>query len=102
MFSDIIVSPHIQTHQITGAAIIGKEYKIPERHILRALLQGRYAYYANGHSSYIHDILGADKSHVRPSNFIFCDILEYLIRNRKDKIDFFQKVMPPSARSSKK
>ncbi|TGQ41174.1 hypothetical protein [Mesorhizobium sp. M00.F.Ca.ET.216.01.1.1] len=90
MFSDIIISPHIQTNQITGAAIVGKEYKIPERHILRALMRGRYALYANGHSSYIHDILGADESHVRPSNFIFCDILEYLIRKRKDKIDFFQ------------
>ncbi|MER9231261.1 hypothetical protein NKI56_03985 [Mesorhizobium sp. M0622] len=89
MFSDILVSPHVPTAQITGAAIAGSSFRIPERHILRSLMRGRYQYY-NGRSIYIHDIMSADDNHVRPSNFIFCDILEYLVRNRKGKIDFNQ------------
>jgi GTPase SAR1 family protein len=89
MFSAIIISPHISTNQITGAAIAGNSFRIPERHILRALMRGRYQYF-NGRDIYVHDIISADDAHSRPSNFIFCDILEYLIRNRKERIDFNQ------------
>lgn len=89
MFSDIIVSPHISTNQITGAAIAGSSYRIPERHLIRALMRGRYQYFVD-RGIYIHDIIGADDSHIRPSNFIFVDMLEYLIRNRKERIEFNQ------------
>lgn len=89
MFSDIIISPHISTNQITGAAIAGTSYRIPERVLIRALMRGRYQYFVD-RGVYIHDIIGADDSHARPSNFIFVDILEYLIRNRKQRIEFNQ------------
>lgn len=89
MFSDIIISPHISTNQITGAAIAGNSYRIPERVLIRALMRGRYQYFLD-RGVYIHDIIGADESHTRPSNFIFVDVLEYLIRNRKQRIEFNQ------------
>ncbi|MER9267947.1 hypothetical protein NKI63_25930 [Mesorhizobium sp. M0410] len=89
MFGDIIISPHVPTNQITGAAILGTSFRIPDRHIIRALMRGRYQYF-NGGSKYIHDILSADETHVRPSNLLTCDILEYLIRNRKFRLDFQQ------------
>ena len=89
MFSDIIISPHISTNQITGAAIAGNAYRIPERILIRALMRGRYQYFLD-RGVYIHDIIGADASHRRPSNFIFVDILEYLVRNRKQRIEFNQ------------
>lgn len=90
MFSDIIISPHISTNQITGAAIAGDEgYLIPEYIIVRALMRGRYQFFT-GQSKFIHDIISADDTHTRPSNFLFVDILEYLIRNRKARVEFNQ------------
>lgn len=89
MFSDIIISPHISTNQITGAALAGGQFRIPEWTILRALMRGRYQYFT-GSSVYIHDIIGADDTHTRPSNFIFVDILEFLIRNRKTRMEYNQ------------
>lgn len=89
MFSDIIISPHLSTNEITGAAIAGNSYRIPERVIIRALMRGRYQYFLD-RGIYINDIIGADDSHTRPSNFIFVDSLEYLIRIRKERIEFDQ------------
>ncbi|MDV4155885.1 hypothetical protein [Rhizobium brockwellii] len=89
MFSDIIISPHVSTNQITGAALAGGDFRIPEWTILRALMRGRYQYFT-GNNVYIHDIVGADDAHTRPSNFIFVDILEFLIRNRKTRMEFNQ------------
>lgn len=89
MFGDIIVSPHIPTNQITGAALSGGENRIQENRIIRSLMRGRYKYF-NGRSIYVRNILGADLSHNRPSNLLTADILEYLIRNRKSQIDFTQ------------
>lgn len=89
MFSDIIISPHISTNQITGAALAGEKFLIPEWIIIRALMRGRYQFFT-GQSKFIHDIIGADDAHTRPSNFIFVDIIEYLIRNRKERIEFNQ------------
>jgi hypothetical protein len=90
MFSDIIVSPHISTNQITGAVVAGQRgYRIPEWAILRSLMRGRYQYF-NGKGVYIHDIISADDSHTRPSNFIFLDVLEFLVRNRKTRMEYHQ------------
>ncbi|TYO65571.1 hypothetical protein FXV83_16705 [Bradyrhizobium hipponense] len=89
MFGDIIVSPHIPTGQITGSVLSGGEMRIRENPIIRALMRGRQKYY-NGRSLYIHNILYADPEYNRPSNLLIPDILEYLIRNRKAKIDFTQ------------
>lgn len=89
MFSDIIISPHISTNQITGAALAGGQLAIAPATILRALMRGRQQYFT-GNSSYIHDIIGADDTHSRPSNFIFIDILEFLVRNRKVRMEYNQ------------
>jgi hypothetical protein len=89
MFGDIIVSPHIPTGQITGSVLSGGEMRIRENPVIRALMRGRQKYY-NGRSLYIHNILYADPDYNRPSNLLIPDILEYLIRNRKAKIDFTQ------------
>lgn len=89
MFGDIIVSPHIPTGQITGSVLSGGEMRIRENPIIRSLMRGRQKYY-NGRSLYIHNILFTDPDHNRPSNLLIPDILEYLIRNRKAKIDFTQ------------
>ena len=89
MFSDIIISPHVSTNQITGAAIAGSSFRIPERHLIRALMRGRYQYFMDK-GIYIHNLLGADLTHLRPSNLISVDILEYLIRNRKERIEYNQ------------
>jgi hypothetical protein len=88
MFGDIIVSPHIPTGQITST-LLGGEHRIQENRIIRALMRGRQKYY-NGRSLYIHNVLYADPEFNRPSNLLIPDILDYLIRNRKSKIDFTQ------------
>jgi hypothetical protein len=88
MFGDIIVSPHIPTSQITST-VLGGEQRIQENRIIRALMRGRYKYY-NGRTFYIHNVLYADPDFSRPSNLLIPDILDYLIRNRKSKIDFTQ------------
>jgi GTPase SAR1 family protein len=88
MFGDIIVSPHIPTGQITSA-VLGGEQRIQENRIIRALMRGRYKYY-NGRSLYIYNVLYADPESNRPSNLLIPDVLDYLIRNRKAKIDFTQ------------
>lgn len=89
IFGDIIVSPHVPTRQITGAGLSSGENLIQENRIIRALMRGRYKYYT-GKSAYIRNVLRADSNHNRPSNLLNADILEYLIRNRKEKIDFAQ------------
>ncbi|MEW5421946.1 type I restriction enzyme HsdR N-terminal domain-containing protein [Amorphus sp. 3PC139-8] len=89
MFADILVSPHIPTDQITGTVLTDGAYRIQEFRIIRALMRQRNRYY-NGSTSYIKNIMDLDQEHARPSNFLYCDILEYMIRNRKARIDFAQ------------
>lgn len=87
MFADILVSSHIPTSEITGAALHSGPARFAEDHILRALMRGRYRIF-NDRSLYIHNILGVCRNAKRPSNFLCADILEFLIRNRKQRIDF--------------
>ena len=89
MFADILVSPHIPTSQITGAVLSGGVNRIQEYRIIRSLMRQRYNVY-NGRSSYIRNVLDADVMCERPSNLLYADILDYLIRNRKARIDFTQ------------
>jgi hypothetical protein len=87
MFADILSSPHIPTSQITTTVLdIGGE-RIAEDNILRALMRGRYRLF-NNRSVYIRNILSTNPDWTRPSNFLYADLLEFLIRNRKQKIDF--------------
>ncbi len=88
MFADILVSPHIPTSKITGLLLQGSS-KIPEARIIRALMRSRYAYF-NGRSVYVRNIVNANLQLIRPSHFINVDILEYLVRVRKTKVDFSQ------------
>jgi hypothetical protein len=87
MFADIIASPHIPTSQIGSLAAGGATSMIDEDRVIRALMRGRFRLF-NNKSQYVHDILSSVPKAVRPSNFLYADILEYLIRNRKEKIDF--------------
>jgi hypothetical protein len=87
MFADILVSAHIPASEITGAALHSGPARFAEDHILRALMRGRYRIF-NDRSLYIHNILSVCRDAKRPSNFLFADILEFLIRNRKQRIDF--------------
>ncbi|HZR60024.1 MAG TPA: hypothetical protein VFA80_03575 [Xanthobacteraceae bacterium] len=88
MFADIIASPHIPTSQIGSlAASGGAVSKIDEDRIIRALMRGRFRLF-NNKSRYVHNILSSVQKSVRPSNFLYADILEFLIRHRKEKIDF--------------
>lgn len=89
MFADILVSPHIPTSQITGTMLTQGQYRIQEYRIIRALMRQRYRFY-NGRASYIRNIIDLNVDHDRPSNFLYADILEFLIRNRKVRIDFAQ------------
>ncbi len=90
MFSDIILSPHISGNRMTTAALTGNQgYTIPEYVIVRALMRGRHQYF-NGQSKFIHDIISADPKHNRPSNFLKIDIIEFLVRNRKERLEFNQ------------
>jgi hypothetical protein len=89
MFADIIVSPHIPTNQITGAALAAGPGRIQEARIIRALMRGRHRFY-NGRSAYIRNVIDTDLTLARPSNLLHADILEYLIKHRKTRIDFSQ------------
>lgn len=87
MFADIIASPHIPTNQIGATAAASDVARIDEDRIIRALMRGRYRLY-NNRLRYIRNILVPVQGAKRPSNFLYADILEFLIRNRKVKIDF--------------
>jgi hypothetical protein len=87
MFADIIASPHIPTRDITRAALHSGPTRFSEDNILRALMRGRYRIF-NDRGIYIRNILDVFHGAKRPSNFLYADILEFLIRNRKKKIDF--------------
>src|SRR5262249_8725575 len=89
MFADILVSPHIPTNLITGTILTGGASRIQEFRIIRSLMRQRNKFY-NGKSNYIRNIMDVDLDHNQPSNFLYADILEYLIRNRKFRIDFDQ------------
>ena len=87
MFADLIASPHVPTNQIGSAAAARPVAHIEEDRIIRALMRGRYRLF-NNKLRYVRNILAPPPQSVRPSNFIYADILEYLIRNRKVKIDY--------------
>jgi hypothetical protein len=50
-------------------------------------MRGRYRLF-NNRLQYVRNVLSAPPNCIRPGNFLYADILEYLIRNRKQKIDF--------------
>jgi GTPase SAR1 family protein len=87
MFADIIASPHIPTNQISSTAAASSVARIEEDKIVRALMRGRYRLF-NNRVKYIRNILSPAPNSIRPSNFLYADILEFLIRNRKVKIDY--------------
>src|ERR1051325_4283015 len=87
MFADIIASPHVPTSQIGSAATAAPVARIEEDRIIRALMRGRYRLF-NNRLQYVRNILSPPPNCMRPSNFLYADILESLIRNRKNKIDF--------------
>ena len=87
MFADIIASPHVPTNQIGSTAAASTISRIDEDRVLRALMRGRYRLF-NNRLQYVRNILSPAPGAKRPSNFLYADILEFLIRNRKLKIDF--------------
>ena len=50
-------------------------------------MRGRYRLF-NNRVKYVRNILSPAPNSIRPSNFLYADILEFLIRNRKVKIDY--------------
>jgi hypothetical protein len=86
MFADIIASPHIPTSQI-GSTAAGGRVGMREDSIIRALMRGRARIF-NNKAKYVHNILSTVPKAMRPSNFLYADILELLIRRRKEKIDY--------------
>jgi hypothetical protein len=87
MFADIIASPHVPTSQIGSTAAASEVARIEEDRIVRALMRGRYRLF-NNKLAYVRNILSPVPQAMRPSNFLYSDILEFLIRHRKEKIDF--------------
>jgi hypothetical protein len=87
MFADIIASPHVPTNQVGSTAAAASVARIEEDRIVRALMRGRYRLFNNS-LKYVRNILSPTPNSVRPGNFLYADILEFLIRNRKMKIDF--------------
>jgi hypothetical protein len=87
MFADIIASPHIPTSHIGSTAAGGNVGQMQEDRIIRALMRGRFRMF-NNKGRYVRNILSSVPRAVRPSNFLYADILEFLIRRRKEKIDF--------------
>jgi hypothetical protein len=87
MFADIIASPHVPTSQIGSTAAASPIARIDEDRIIRALMRGRYRLF-NNRLQYVRNILSPVSDSVRPSNCLYADILEFLIRNRKVKIDY--------------
>ncbi len=87
MFADIISSPHVPTNQIGSTAAASSVGRIEEDRIIRALMRGRYRLF-NNRLQYVRNILSVAPDSVRPSNFLYADVLEYLARHRKVKIDF--------------
>jgi hypothetical protein len=87
MFADIIASPHIPTNQIGSTAAASSVARIEEDKIVRALMRGRCRIF-NNRVKYVRNILSPGPNSIRPSNFLYADILEFLIKNRKVKIDY--------------
>jgi hypothetical protein len=87
MFADIIASPHIPTSQIGSTAAAGSVGRMDEDRIIRALMRGRFRIF-NNKGQYVRNIVSSVPKAKRPSNFLYADVLEFLIRHRKEKIDF--------------
>ena len=87
MFQDILLSPHVLATQLTGSALSAESELIKEWTIIRALMRSRYRYFS-GRSKFIHNLIGVDLDHARPSLFTIADVLEFLVRHRKERIDF--------------
>lgn len=87
MFQEIILSPHVLASEATGASFSSKSRLVREHTVVRALMRERYKYY-NNRSKFVFNLLKVDENLARPNIFIYSDIVEYLVRNRKSKIDF--------------
>lgn len=82
MFMSIITSGHMPEDLITSVARGVTPAVIPEYRIIKILMRGDYRFF-NETSGFIKNIFYCDNSWSRPSNFIICEILFWLIGRRK-------------------
>lgn len=87
MFRDLIISPHMLPSEMAATMLDSRVTSIQPYQIVRALMRTRYRYY-HGKSGYVQNVLTANVHHNRPSNFLKSDILEFLIKYRREKVDF--------------
>lgn len=86
MFADLIVSRHLPETEITKIIQVPGYFDITEATIIRILMRTRYKYFTET-NGYITNILDASPEWKRPSNFLYAEILEFLISNRKQQGD---------------
>jgi hypothetical protein len=82
MFADLIVSKHLPESEITRIIQVPGYFDITEATIIRILMRTRYRFFAEA-NGYVTNVLDAPPTWRRPSNFLYAEILEFLIANRK-------------------
>jgi hypothetical protein len=86
MFADLIVSRHLSESEITKVVTKPEDFGISEATIIRILMRTRYRLFSEN-NGYITNIFDCSPAWRRPSNFLYAEILEFLIERRKEAGD---------------
>ena len=82
MFVAILTSGHLREESITSAGLGAREITIPEYVVLRILMRTEYRFF-NNDSGFVTNIFHVGEDWVQPNNFLLCEIIFWLFRNRK-------------------
>lgn len=82
MFLSVINSGHMPEDLITRVASGAENTHFPEHLILKILMRQDYRFFSEN-SGFVGNLFYCDAAWVRPSNFLVCEILFYLINQRK-------------------
>ena len=82
MFSNVLVSGHVQPSSIASTMFTGGEAPIRETNLIRALMRTNYLYFFDGHG-FTRNIFDFSVGSKRPNHFLKIELLDFLAANRK-------------------
>ncbi|MDR6513337.1 hypothetical protein J2792_004231 [Novosphingobium capsulatum] len=83
MFTRIIMSGHLDERHITGTVLGTEKFRIRDSTIINVLMKSDYVYFDNSHG-FLSNVLYANPKWSRHSNFLVFEILDYLVKRRKE------------------
>lgn len=83
MFTRILMSGHLDERQITGTVLGSEKFQIRDSTIVNVLMKTDYVYFADNHG-FLSNVLYASPDWQRHSNFLVFELLDYLVKRRKE------------------